>query len=119
MKMKSATKCEEVSYWRIDERWYGRHVAERRLSAIGREFVRWSIGLAIEKKAARSVLAKSCDTHTHTHARVALDLNTVDVLFDASSDEIDHSILRFLLDVPSLRYLSVKNRVRSRFSRSR
>lgn len=69
MKMKSATKCEEVSYWRIDERWYGRHVAERRLSAIGREFVRWSIGLAIEKKAARSVLAKSCDTHTHTHTR--------------------------------------------------
>lgn len=91
MKMKSATKCEEeVSYWRIVERWYGRHVAERRLSAIGREFVHWSIGLAIEKKAARSVLAKSCDTHTHTHARAALDLNTVDVLFDASSDEIDH-----------------------------
>ena len=30
---------EEVSYRRIVERWYGRHVAERRLSAIGREFV--------------------------------------------------------------------------------
>lgn len=74
---------EEVSYRRIVERWYGRHVAERRLSAIGREFV---VDRSCDREKSRYIGSRQVLWHAHA----PLGLNTVDVLFDASSDEIDH-----------------------------
>lgn len=69
------------------ERWYGRHVAERRLSATGREFVVDRFTMKKSRSISRRLVV------THARARASLGLNTVDVLFHQrrSSDEIDHS----------------------------
>lgn len=102
------------------ERWYGRHVAERRLSATGREFV---VDRFTMKKKSFDLEKAGC----HTRARARLSALIPSTCYSTSDVHLTKSIIvRRIPPMPFssrrsilLLFIGEKHHIQSRFSRSR